>query len=404
MHLGNIIWALFYEFKAVLSCLKIINSKSDIVIFDDIFPHNLSPFRIEEFTEYLYTFSDIKIYSTASAFPVVNEKRSFRKIAEAYFTIHPETKNKVLKYRPHLYLSSKLAYIVFLSNMWAILSNLERHKVPFIFTLYPGGGFLLNDSNCDNRLKIIFQSKYFRHVVVTQKVVYNYLVEKKLCPKEKITYIFGVVMPISIFESAKKFDKHFFKKDKSSFDVCFVAHKYSHQGKDKGYDIFIETARLLHSYSNDFHFHIVGPWSIEDYNINGLEKNIHFYGSQSTSFFSEFYSKMDIILSPNRPNILNYGSFDGFPTGAVTEASLNGVAMFITDPLDLNEVFINNEEIVLINEKPIEIVEIIIPYYKQPLLLYTLASKGSTKSWEIYGKEAQMNPRISLLKKQLELE
>ena len=43
------------------------------------------------------------------------------------------------------------------------------------------------------------------------------------------------------------------------------------------------------------------------------------------------YRKMDIIISPTRHNVLSEGSFDGFPTGATTEAMINGVVAITTD-------------------------------------------------------------------------
>ena len=296
---------------------------------------------------------------------------------------------------------SRLVYIIFLQNVILILSTLEKNRIPFVFTLYPGGGFLLNDQNCDNSMRKVFQSKYFKHVIVTQEITYKYLIEKGLCPKDKITFIFGLVMPTHFFESSLKSNKIFYPKYKHHFDICFVAHKYMPQGKDKGYDLFIEAGRILCQKYTNIHFHVIGPWSKEDYRINEIEDNIHFYGSQTSAFFPEFYSKMDIILSPNRPFTLFPGAFDGFPTGSVTEASLNGVAMFVTDILNLNVMFRNNEDIVIISDDLQDIVKKIEYYYNYPDQLYILAAKGKEKSWELYNLDAQMKPRIALLENQL---
>jgi hypothetical protein len=90
-------------------------------------------------------------------------------------------------------------------------------------------------------------------------ITYDHLIEKDLCPKDKITFIFGVVMPTHFFEESIKIKKTLFPKDKRHFDICFVAHKYMPQGKDKGYDLFIKTCRLLYQSYNNTHFHIVGP-------------------------------------------------------------------------------------------------------------------------------------------------
>ncbi len=335
----------------------------DLIIIDDIFPHPLSPFRLEEFNYYLNHFSNLKIYSSAKSFKLLGELRPFKIILKEYLKENKSYKNKILAYNRLRPLKARMIYLVFLNNVFYYLNVIEEYKVPFIFTLYPGGGLLINEPDTDIKLRKIFQSKYFQHVIVTQKNVYNYIIEKEFCSRDKISYIFGIVLPTKLFETPNKYKKQFYPTNKLHFDICFVAHKYTEHGLDKGYDLFIETAKLLNLSYKEIHFHIVGPWTRDDYNIEYLEKNIHYYGSQQTSFFPEFYSQMDIILSPNRANILKPGAFDGFPTGSVTEASIRGVAMFVTDPLCLNEVYKENEEIIIINEKPIDISEKIEIYY-----------------------------------------
>jgi glycosyltransferase involved in cell wall biosynthesis len=380
---------------------KLFYKKYDLIIFDDVFPHPLSPFRLTEFNILTSHFSKLKIYCTATSFPALGETKPFEQILKTHRINHKTPKNKIEFFHNQHPFKAHLAYMVFLQNVIQILPTLEKYQIPFVFTLYPGGGLLLNDQNCDNNMKTVFQSKYFKQVIVTQKITYDYLIEKGLCPKDKITFVFGLVMPTHFFEPSVKTKKLFFPRNKHHFDICFVAHKYMSQGKDKGYDLFVETGRLLCQSFNNIHFHVVGPWSKEDYEVKDFKDNIHFYGSQTSAFFPEFYSKMDIILSPNRPFTLFPGAFDGFPTGSVTEASLNGVAMFVTDFLNLNISFENNEEIVIINNNLQDIVERIEFYYNQPELLYILAEKGKKKSWELYNLDTQMNPRIALLESKL---
>jgi Glycosyl transferases group 1 len=110
---------------------------------------------------------------------------------------------------------------------------------------------------------------------------------------------------------------------------------------------------------------------------------------------------MDIILSPNGPFTLFPGALDGFPTASVTEASLNGVAMFVIDMLKLNVSFENNVEIVIVENNRQDIVKRIEFYYNNTELLYALAEKGKKKSRELYNLDTQMNPRIKLLESTL---
>ncbi len=139
-------------------------------------------------------------------------------------------------------------------------------------------------------------------------------------------------MPTHFFENSSIKNKNLFPRDKQHFDICFVAHKYMPIGKDKGYDLFIETCKIIKpKIIIIFIFMLLAHWSNEDYEVYDFEDNIHFYGSRTSAFFPDFYSEW--ILSFHLTGHLHCfpGAFDGFPTGSVTEASLNGVAMFVSD-------------------------------------------------------------------------
>ena len=60
-----------------ITVVKIINSflkpkKFDLVIYDDIYPHPVSGFRLEEFTILLSTIKNSKILLNPIAYPIVN--------------------------------------------------------------------------------------------------------------------------------------------------------------------------------------------------------------------------------------------------------------------------------------------------------------------------------------------
>lgn len=168
------------------------------------------------------------------------------------------------------------------------------------------------------------------------------------------------------------------------------------KGIDKGYDVFIEVAKLLVDIPNIF-FHVVGTFNETDIDIISLKNKIKFYGSQKPDFFLEFYSKMDIILSPNIPFMLLPGAFDGFPTGCCTEAGLCKVAVFCTDILNQNIFLKDGEEIVLIAKNTKEIYNEIIMYYNDPIRLYSLAHKGYEKLKNIFDIDQQTQPRLKIL-------
>ena len=71
-------------------------------------------------------------------------------------------------------------------------------KIPFIVNLYPGGSLQTNDKATDSHLKKYLCSPYCKKVIVTQNYIFDYLLKNKLCPKEKIEFVFGVVMGMAL--------------------------------------------------------------------------------------------------------------------------------------------------------------------------------------------------------------
>ena len=144
------------------------NVQQDIVIFDDLFPHPVSAFRFQEYNAYLEHFKKIKIYSTGSSLKQVKAGKTIETAIKGYEKEFPQFKGKVEKYSPKTILHPKtllhseripqsmVIYTIFLNNIYFYLDTIERYKTPFVFTLYPGGGFYLNDKISDEKLKKSF--------------------------------------------------------------------------------------------------------------------------------------------------------------------------------------------------------------------------------------------------------
>jgi len=321
----------------------------DLLILDTLFPYPLSRFRLEEFCVYLKHFKNSMVLSTGEHLAVVKETKSLSTIINEFENLYPEfigrtkaTTHDIDGYR------ARLAYLIFLNNVNYFLDSLEKKGIPFIFTLYPGGGFAINQESSDSMLRRIFSSVQFRKVIATQQITYDYLVRNNFCDEDKIVFIYGGFRPQDILNKSKNYKRKFFGFEKNSLDICFVAVKSMPMGIDKGYDVFIEAAKKLVQLHSNINFHIVGNFNEDDMPINGLEGKITFYGFQILDWFDKFYIDKDIILSPNIPFALSKGAFDGFPTGSCVEAGLRKVAVFCTDELKLNNHFTNNEEIVII--------------------------------------------------------
>jgi glycosyltransferase involved in cell wall biosynthesis len=233
-------------------------------------------------------------------------------------------------------------------------------------------------------------------VIVTQDITRNYLLEKQFVQEDKIKDVFGVVILLDKINGEYN-EKLHYGIDKQTLDICFVAHRYTAIGQDKGYDIFIEAAKELSKKYNFVRFHVVGPWDESILDVSEI-KNITFYGSRGQEWFDTFYKDKDIILSPNINGVISTGSFDGFPTGCVTDAALRKTAMLLTDPLSLNNGrFKEGEEIVVIRHDVKDILDKIEYYISEPEQLKKLCENGYKRVKEMYGYDLQIAPRINLL-------
>ncbi len=373
--------------------------KSDLIIFDDYFPNPITGFRITEFLEIMQAFSSTKIIiSSVNTYKYYGFKDSdFKKHVEEFAINHPECKNKLRKIRRFNNISAKLFYFVFLNNGLRIVPHLTKKKINFIFTLYPGGGFKMNDEQSDFDLKKIMSSKYFKGVIVNQECVKDYLIQKNICSEKQIHYIYGIPIPQEKLEYPTS-EKEYFKDKKEFLDICFVAAKNLAKGEDKGYDLFIDVAIKLHKTHRDLKFHIIGGFSEKEIDVIALGTSIKFYGYIDANILPSFLKNFDVILSPNRPNMLGVGSFDGFPLGASIEASLVGCVMIATDQLNENGHFIENEEIIIIQPNTEDIISKIESLIINPKKLKQIGIAGMNKTKELYSYKNQIESRLQILK------
>lgn len=385
-------------------CSKLSQDRWDLVIVDDVYPHPVSGFRYQEFMSYLKAFNSIKIVTTGESVICLG-KDSIGELMKDFNRKFPQYASKVeIAHRDSDYLtnySCKLFYFVFLGNAYLNIEQVEALQVPFIFTLYPGGAFGLNNSKSDHMLRRVLNSPCFAGVIVTQKATLKYLTDNNLCPKNKIKYIYGVVTPLNKIEGQLPHKKHF-GRDKERLDICFVAHKYTPHGSDKGYDVFIAAANEIASRRPNVFFHVVGNFDADVINVSTFKDRITFYGVRNPEWFESFYVDKDIIISPNFPGLIFQGSFDGFPTASCTDAGLHKTAIFCTDPLNLNgNNFINGRDLVLIEHSVDDIVNKIEHYYNRPNDLIRICDNGASRIRSLYNYESQIAPRVEILSKLL---
>ena len=382
--------------------------KYDLLIYDDFFPNPKSGFRYEEFTYYMENINNLKFLLTPKTYVAVGESANnqamyIENLKDKFPKFFEE--NKVTKFgNKGIYnINTKLFYCVFINNIAEMLPILEKNKIPFVFTLYPGGGFGFEEESSDAKLKKVLSSKYFKKVIVTQRATYEYLVRKNFCPKEKIPFIFGGAMPQKSFSF--NVAERLYYPDKKTLDICFCAGRYTEDGRDKGYPIFIEVMKKLSPKYDFIKFHVIGNYNPSIIDISGYEDKIKFYGSLPYDDLAGVFRNIDIIVSPNKSDLLSKGAFDGFPLGSVIEAALNGCLVMNTDPNNENFIketgeyhFIPDLEMIIIQPDSDNIIENIEKIILSPKLIKEIAFAGQQKFIKLYNNEAQMKPRLELLK------
>ncbi len=373
--------------------------REDFVIIDSQFPQKEPMgFRNIEINEYLKRLKNASVYAMYPMKPGPEawfahgygvDKKAFDENRAGYLEHFPQNRDRVHQLDEHAKYRFKLAYSFFLAETYVLLPFFEKHHIPFVFILYPGGAFGLDNPGSDAMLKEIFSSKYFKGVIVSQKLTKKYLLRKKLCKATDISYVYGGFVQFSPDDVRPK---KYYGKDKKTFDICFVAAKYTEKGIDKGYDAFIAAAKILTKKTEDIHFHIIGNFDKSDIDVKELGSHIHFYGYQKADFFPDFYARMDIMISPNRPGKIYEGNFDGFPLGV--DAGYCGTAMFVSDELAMNEHFTNNKDIVIVPIDPKQMAKIVLRYYNNPSELYELSKRGAEASHRFFAIEQQIKDRL----------
>jgi len=174
-----------------ITFVKIINSflkpkKFDLVIYDDIYPHPVSGFRLEEFTILLSTIKNSKILLNPIAYPIVKTDIKLHPIHINQITSNNlQLTGKLKPINRFVFINSKLFYCIFIDNIYKVIDYLEISQTPFVFTLYPGGGFQMYDIQSDLKLKRVLLSPMFKMVIVTQSITKDYLIANKFCAESK---------------------------------------------------------------------------------------------------------------------------------------------------------------------------------------------------------------------------
>jgi len=380
-----------------------LESPRRLSLLDNSFPDPLSAFRYAEFKSYLSSIEGSIAFCKPGSISTSVDGRALNELIDAFNTENPDLKNRVVSYehRDLHAVPDELLYFVFLNNVRTFRPDLNQGK-PFAFTLYPGGDFWPYTRETNPLLREVFAHSGFRRVIVNQAFSRDYLLNCNFCREEQITLIPGVVVPQEFLLQTRS--EPTLKKDElKTVNICFAAYKYSEGGREKGLDIFLDVARRLITTTDfDMRFHLVGDWE-KDVLDDTLKPFLTFHGVMQTNALLDFFSEMDVFISPNRSGEPFQGRFDGFPTGTAVQAGLCGVAVFASDCLQQNYYLRDGEEIVVINHSATEIGDVVASWMQDHVRLESLKAAGAKAFRRLYGFEAQMKPRIELLTELLHL-
>lgn len=360
----------------------------DLVIFDDIFPHPLSDWRLKEHAFLLANIEKSVVYTGQ----VMEGERyapaqDFDVHRDAFELACPDLVGRVKALQSSIPLRARLAYCLFYNNIDPLFGYLEKFDIPFVFTLYPGGGFEPYNPEVRKRLATIFSSPLFRHVIVNMPFVYQFVVEDMGVDQSKVSFIYGapLTVPLALPDAGSKGE---------TIKVVFCAHRYSHYGLEKGFDVFCKVAKALES--EGFEFYVIGNYDQENSPVE--LKNVQFLGSMMPEAMGEQLSAFDILLSPNRSFVFQ-GQFDGFPTGTAVHASLAGCMLMVSDGLDnaAEAGLEDGEDLILISDRPSEIVSHLRSLASRRERIREMACSGREKLLAYFDDSYQLGRRMDIM-------
>ncbi|WP_147251455.1 FkbM family methyltransferase [Blastococcus sp. TBT05-19] len=361
--------------------------RGGMVVLDDYFPAKGTGFRIAEFDWLLRHGVVAEVLTTVEPFAPV---------AAEHAALYPGTQRQISRYDARRLAEFDCASIMFLNNAAMFLADLERHALPFVLQLYPGGGLYLGDPVSERKLRRVLASPLLRHVITTQPVV-TALVREVGGGSVPVTEVIGGPVGRSCLAPGAGLRTDYFGSGKEFLDVCFVAARYTPDGSDKGWPVFLESLRSLADAGLPVRGHVVGGFGPADVGPEHAELDLSFSGVLSTPELHEFYLGMDVIVSPVAAGRITPGAFDGFPTGACVEASLSGVAMVATDPLGQNRLYTDGTDILMPRADADDVVARILAMVAEPDGVRRVAQAGLRTTRRTYGVDAQLSSRRRVL-------
>lgn len=363
--------------------------QNSVAIIDDYYPKATSGFRLAEFDALQAADTRIEVVTTQD-----NSRDQL-----VHLPPLPDSKQTERRIR---YISSvtrvgpALAYYgVFLSNARRIAILASANKVPFSFTLYPGGGFALMDPRSRLILSDIVRSPWLRRIVVTQPAVHDYLSQEFPGIRDHIDYIFGIPTWSAIAPTDRRSDSQI-QFPKRCMRVVFVAHRYHSSGRDKGIDAALDSVAILKSRGIPCCWYFVGDWK-EISCLHTGTGNVTFTGVLNPPELAQLLQRCDVAVFPNRAGVHGPGHFDGFPLTAAVEAALNGCAIVSTNPYGQETPIKAGRDYFEIKASAVSIADQLEELALDPEKLIA-ARRRHRRQWRhVFSPEKQIAPRLRVI-------
>lgn len=375
---------------------KGVPSRRDLLLFATIFPRLSCSFNLVEYRALLDHFSSSHCVSSGTDLHTGQDRPAFRDVLADYLRLYPRHRGRIEKAGLGSDFRARLFYTIFLSNIYDCLPLLEARQTPFVFKLYLGGEWCVGNPDSDRMLDRVLQSPQFRHVITVDPATRDYLAEKWPQAAIRASYQPGWMVDTETLYSAGSS-----RNPAPSQRICFVGMKSAPGGKNKGFDVFVETAKRLAQLMPSLEFHVVGNCDAGDADVSELGSRIIFHGVKTQDFFPGFYADMDLILSPNRPHLLAPGHLEGAPNVTNVEAGLCGCLVVMTDQSKLNVLFKPDQDLVVVPHDPAAIVRCLQELYADPSRMSRLARQGRERFREVCGENRILQPLFRVLEDSL---
>ncbi|WP_199423574.1 glycosyltransferase [Actinotalea solisilvae] len=355
------------------------------VVLDDHFPVLSSGFRVAEFTELLRADLVTSVRTTVGPLD---------ELVAAFGERYPDLADRVHAYDPTALADVDQAYLIFLNNAAYYLDDLTAAGVPFVLTLYPGGGLDGTDEALA-KLDRVLGSPLLRHLFTTQPRVAEMVAARY--PHVPTSELQGLFVSRAYFRPGPGERTNYFGVDKETLDLCFVAHRYSVTGADKGFPEFAALVPELARRGLPVRGHVVGQFDASDL-PPGHQHLFEMYGVLESARLQELYGGMDAIVSPNRPGVLAVGAFDGFPLASSVEAALCGVMVVATDEFRQSRFLRDGRDALVVVPDAGQIADRLVRLLREPGGIRRVAQSGLRKVRHVYAPARQLDVRAPVLR------